>query len=301
MLYITVGIPRSGKSMWANECSINYPNTYVIERDIIRTTFFTESGNRIDYRYSNQKEKLVTLEQHTRVRTLLREGNTVIVSDTNLNPITRQSIIDIAVSEGVPYELAPFHTTFYECMRRNEKSGNDRVPDSVMIRMEKAKRVYDGRYVKPEFDHGGKHKCIIVDIDGTLAIHKGVRGPHEEDKVSLDLPRQFVIDFVNMWFNRNYLYGRAFGSVILMSGRHETCRKNTELWLDKHNVSYNKLIMRGAEDNRNDSVIKSELFDKHIANQYNVEFVIDDRKQVCVMWESMGLDVVNVGGFSSDF
>ena len=41
-----------------------------------------------------------------------------------------------------------------------------------------------------------KEKAIIVDVDGTLADMRGIRGPFEWDKVSQDKPHQDVIDLV---------------------------------------------------------------------------------------------------------
>ena len=41
-----------------------------------------------------------------------------------------------------------------------------------------------------------KELAIIVDVDGTLADMRGVRGPFEWDKVQLDRPHQDVIELV---------------------------------------------------------------------------------------------------------
>ena len=41
-----------------------------------------------------------------------------------------------------------------------------------------------------------KELAIIVDVDGTLADMRGVRGPFEWDKVHLDKPHQDIIDLV---------------------------------------------------------------------------------------------------------
>ena len=35
--------------------------------------------------------------------------------------------------------------------------------------------------------------------------------------------------------------------------------------------------MRSAGDKREDSIVKSELFDAHVRDKYNVQFVLDDR------------------------
>ena len=54
--------------------------------------------------------------------------------------------------------------------------------------------------------------------------------------------------------------------------------------------------MRMADDTREDSIIKKELFNKWIRNIYNVLFVIDDRPRVIRMWRhELGLTVFDVG------
>jgi hypothetical protein len=47
--------------------------------------------------------------------------------------------------------------------------------------------------------------------------------------------------------------------------------------------------MRPENDMRKDSVVKSELFWEHVAPNYNVQFVLDDRDQVVDFWRSIGL------------
>lgn len=55
----------------------------------------------------------------------------------------------------------------------------------------------------------------------------------------------------------------------------------------------NELLMRPKKDNRKDSVIKKELFDK-IKDKYNIQYVFDDRDQVVEMWRELGLTCLKV-------
>jgi hypothetical protein len=54
-------------------------------------------------------------------------------------------------------------------------------------------------------------------------------------------------------------------------------------------VPYDALFMRPAGDSRKDSIVKRELFDRHVAGRWAVRGVIDDRRQVVEMWRAMGL------------
>lgn len=59
--------------------------------------------------------------------------------------------------------------------------------------------------------------------------------------------------------------------------------------------------MRNNLDDRKDTVIKKEMFDKYIDNQYIVDFVIDDRLSVIRQYEKMGLKVFNVNVGNKEF
>ena len=123
--------------------------------------------------------------------------------------------------------------------------------------------------------------AIIVDIDGTLAHMNGKRGPYEENKVLVDDPDPEVI--LSVFAEKNYLNR----TVIVMSGRHETCQEDTEKWLKQYGVPYDHIFMRKADDNRSDDIVKYELFMEHVAGKFNVKKIYDDRDQVCSMWRHL--------------
>lgn len=55
------------------------------------------------------------------------------------------------------------------------------------------------------------------------------------------------------------------------------------------------LFMRATADKRKDTVVKREIWGRHIAEKYNVLFVIDDRPSVCRCWRyEVGLPVFQV-------
>ena len=68
-----------------------------------------------------------------------------------------------------------------------------------------------------------------------------------------------------------------------------------------HDLMDIDLLMRPAGDYCKDSLVKAELFDKHVRHRYHVQGVIDDRLQVCRMWYSMGLPLFRVGDPDADF
>lgn len=128
-----------------------------------------------------------------------------------------------------------------------------------------------------------KPTAIMVDIDGTLAHMNGRRSPFNWKAVGQD-----DLDETIARLTRYYKY------VVIMSGRDEVCRPETEKWLAKHGIRYNKLVMRPANDNRADEIIKWELYELHVAPHYIIDFVLDDRNKVVEMWRDHGLKCLQV-------
>jgi len=149
-----------------------------------------------------------------------------------------------------------------------------------------------------------KELAIIVDVDGTLADMRGVRGPFEWDKVHLDKPHQDVIELVQDFARMGQpIYDESDGSlvdvpnkykIIITTGRDGVCEMATRLWLSDHKVPFDDFYIRKEGDFRKDNIIKSEIYMDHIRPKYDVKYVIDDRDQVVEMWRSLGLRVLQV-------
>ena len=72
--------------------------------------------------------------------------------------------------------------------------------------------------------------------------------------------------------------------IILMTGREEKYRPQTERWLELHQIRYEALYMRKTGDSRIDTVVKKELFIVNLAQKFDVLFVLEDRAQGVAMW-----------------
>jgi len=161
-----------------------------------------------------------------------------------------------------------------------------------------------------------KELAIIVDVDGTLADMRGIRGPFEWDKVHLDRPHQDVIELIrdltkvgdDLWndaddddYNRcphgcspaPIGWDRKY-KIIITTGRDGVCEEATRQWLKDNGVHFDDFYIRKAGDFRKDNIIKSEIYMDHIRPKYDVKFVIDDRDQVVEMWRSLGLRCLQV-------
>ena len=130
-------------------------------------------------------------------------------------------------------------------------------------------------------------KAIICDIDGTLA-HMHDRSPYDWDKVGDDDVDSTIKNILRVF------YSDGSYAIIIVSGRDEVCKHKTIDWLRKNYVMYDELFMRPRGDNRPDEVIKKEIYDRHIKNEYRVAFVLDDRNKVVKMWRKLGLKCLQV-------
>lgn len=135
-------------------------------------------------------------------------------------------------------------------------------------------------------------EVVIVDIDGTVA-HMGKgdparRSPYDWHRVGEDDPNQPVIDLVNDLRTLGY-------RIVFLSGRDAECRDATWWWLRQHGAAQpdDELYLRARRDDRPDTVVKRELYERHVLPR-SVKWIIDDRRSVVRMWRSLGLTVLQV-------
>jgi hypothetical protein len=137
-----------------------------------------------------------------------------------------------------------------------------------------------------------KRPAALFDLDGTLADceHRRIKAQREDGKMDWKIFFQGMEDDgCNEWCK--IICNRMFDTalIILVTGRSEDHRRDTELWLAKHHILYDKLLMRKSGDFRPDTEVKAEIFDRDIADNYNVLFCVDDRASVVKMWREKGL------------
>jgi uncharacterized HAD superfamily protein len=135
-----------------------------------------------------------------------------------------------------------------------------------------------------------KDKVIIVDLDGTITAHDPeIRGPYdtEFEKIIQDSPIKEVVEVVRALYHQGY-------KILYVTGRSNETEEATREWLRLFAPPYISLYMRKRNDFREDSVVKKEIYETHIANHYDVLCVLDDRQQVVDMWRELGLICLQV-------
>ena len=138
-------------------------------------------------------------------------------------------------------------------------------------------------------DRIDKPKCILVDVDGTLAKMKrgpGERSPYDWHRVDEDQPNRPIINLVNTLCD---VY-----TIIILTGRDGIALEDTKKWLKEYGVYYDEIYIRPEGNTQKDSIIKHNIYVNHILPHYDVEFVLDDRDQVVNLWRSIGLTCLQV-------
>lgn len=126
-LILTIGLPGSGKSYWAERQGV-----IVVNRDEIRKELTGDDRN-------HQHEAEVTDIAYTRVVYALREGHTVIVSDTNLRAKYRRNWRTLAQRYNAIYEEKSFLDVPIElCIERDAQRPNP-VGEEIIRSMDERK------------------------------------------------------------------------------------------------------------------------------------------------------------------
>lgn len=275
-LVLTVAPPGGGKSTLAKQFVAQ--GFVQVERDLIRKELFGSwYGKGVD-------EKAVTHVHEDRIRKALLSGKSVIVSDTNINPDTRNRLIALSQNlraEPQVIEVAPTLLLEDYIKRNAERYDQTKVvPQKIVEQMYVSYRE-QFPMMAPVYDVN-KPNAFVFDIDGTVADMTGVRGPFDWSKVGKDRPHHDVIDVLEM-------LRIAGNTLIAVSGRDEICRDATYGWLVRQGIVFEGLYMRPEGSQVRDSAIKHDLYHKYIAPHYNVLGVFDDRSQVVKTWRSMRL------------
>lgn len=300
------GLQAAGKSTWAKEfCQANLDYKR-LNKDSIRKML----GFQWDKRIENDVHRI-----HSDLFEMyIKNGWNVVVDNTGFHRSQLKDLLKIAskyYQNDIQFEIKYFPVELEEAIRRDSLR-EDSVGEDVI-------RDYWKRFGKnadniikqlksdiDEFNSSSKKfeqyipnndlpRAIIVDVDGTLA-HMHNRGPFDYDKVVDDIVDEQVKELCNKYYDEGY-------HVIIVTGRENVGHKDgnvvsvkekTIYWLKRHEISFDEVFIRDEGDMRPDNIIKYEIFNKYIRNNYNVQFCVDDRPQVIRMYRELGLKVFQV-------
>lgn len=306
-VYITQGLPGSGKTTWARKAAARHHAT-ILCLDNIREMLSGRTGSRnVHADWNRDREQMALDVMLASFRTLVASGQNVIVANCHLTQRI-PNLLKIAAREagGAWFRVVSFmDVSVAEAIERDGgpgrvASGNN-VGADVILKLAKSNRGWrltdeylnDFPPVEPYKPQPGSIRAVLVDLDGTLAIHPEGSNPYAADRIKNDTPNPSVVAYLTA------LEESEDTAIILLSGRDSSQKAETRAWLRYHLIPYDRLIMRAEGDRRNDDIVKLELFNAHVRGKYNVLCALDDRNRVVALWRRLGLHCwqVNEGNF----
>jgi predicted kinase len=286
-LIILRGVPASGKSTVAEQ--YREMGFTIVNRDNIRYIMFGK--------YWGVDEQVVTDVENAMIESSLRADTSVVLDATNLNRKNLKTKLSLASRYGAEVDYLSFAVPLTVALER-DRARERQVGEAVIKNFFRRYKINaeTGRLPEPpdplpKFERYvvdvTKPTAYVVDTDGTVANHEGVRNPYDTTKYHLDSVHEHVAEIVSQ------LYGAH--QIIALSGRDAAFREVTEGWWNGHGLAFDEFHMRPKGDTRMDAIIKYELFKEHIEPNYNVLGAFDDRPQVIRMWRTIGVPVIDVG------
>lgn len=297
------GLPGSGKST----------HSYELARETGAVRFCLDDLRSQVGEYSNfskDREGLIREMQDAGILAALRRGQDVIIDETHLTlrgPL-RVALLLWEYNIDVEYEISDFtHVHFNTCSFRDReriKRGERGVGPVILSRKkndldscrdEGLWTVEDLAFppIVPYEVREDAPKAFILDMDGTIAKITN-RGPFDYSLCYQDEVNESVKAVVcGLAENGN--------KILVTSGRSYEAMEMTQDWLDTNGVPWNDTFFRLEGDDRRDSIVKLELFNKYLRRSYNIRGAIDDRGRVCRIWHALGIPLFRVGDPSADF
>ena len=269
-MIILRGIPGSGKSTWRDESGLSFVNMDTLRQEC-----------------RGYSEREVRIVHDERILFFLDKGIDFIIDNTHIKKHSYQKYLGWAGEAGYETYIKLFKTDLHTCIDRNSQRDNP-VPLSVLLRM-----AHDFGYdlqnvFRIEPDHYGQIPAIIVDLDGTLC---DIEPPSQDQNTFFQgissARKNETVSTITQHFYDSTL-------ILLVSGRAETYRAQTETWLAEHQVPYDWLLMRTVGDPTDDALVKEALFSTYVAPYCRVLFCVNDLPSVCQTWIALGFTCVQL-------
>lgn len=298
---ITIGCSASGKSTHAlnilDDFGSGIKTWHSIERDKFRQDILESKNikfNNMWEKWNFKWEKEVDALVDAGIAHAVENNYNIMCSDTNLNKDRREALASRlkALGYGIEYHVFGNGTTLDELWLHDRYRIHSVGHSTIAKQYSQFRKEYPKYQLK---DVTGKPEAIIFDVDGTLA-NMSDRSPFDWMRVGEDTPNELLFISMIAYFESAY-------HIIVMSGRDEVCRDITKSWIIENAIKFGcncnfkfDLHMRKQDDQRKDTIVKSELFFEHVDGNYNVVGVYDDRPSVLTnVWMEMQFKVYCCG------
>jgi adenylate kinase family enzyme len=301
-LIVLVGPPGSGKSTYRAD-DLVFKNVVVISQDeqgrsghmdLFKRSLDNEFGIVIDRMNFNKQQRdryvkpareagyeieIIVFHVSRQIcfeRIMARENHPTINGIDPEYGGGRAGII-FSEEEELKYQLEE-----KKILKHKEKQANSAL-DTFFTKYERVEDTEADKVTRLGWD-GPKKKAVGFDIDGTMAnidhrlhyVRNEFKKLNRWDLFFKEIPK----DTVNEWCKSIASRFSHTHSIIYCSGRPDSTRKDTEIWLKENKLYYSDLFMRNRNDFREDSIVKEIIYEFEIKTKYDLLFVVDDRTQV---------------------
>jgi predicted ABC-type ATPase len=301
-IWLTYGLPASGKSSWAKQqVEDSNVKTVRVNMDDIRSMLgFGICGV---LPWSKELENTALMVQDQAILSAVKAGKDVIVDNTHIEekmPKRIKRLFDgdvtfrvkdftgVSVSDCIFYDnrrgLLGGHSVGADVIRK--MAGRLSSPKWSLTEKYMNDVVLSPLYVPDQ----SKPLAIVYDLDGTVARHDH-RSPYDYSRLDTDGLHTEIADIISKYSNYDGYFALA------LSGRPDVDNNRVQTldWLYRKDVPCDHLFMRPADMLKdNDADVKQFLFDTHIRDNFNVEFWLDDRDRVVRRLRKLGIKVLQV-------
>ena len=295
-LYLTRGLPGSGKTRWARALvASRRPGSILrVNRDDLRRSM-------VDPAYSapvDAVERRVSAVEWQLVRSTLLAGVDVVVDATNLRAGVARRWLALADACGATWHVEDVVADLEECVRRDAaRVGPERVGEEML-------RDLHARFLDPGTGRPaplappprlssaggapyrpapGTPRAVLVVVEGVLSR----RDPPDPDRPE-EVPVPAAVELVTALAGAGH-------RVLAVSARPEGDRAAVASWLARHlPVPFEAVLLRPPGERRGQAAAALALFDAHVRDHYTVAVVVEGRDRRAAPWRALGLTVLGL-------
>jgi predicted kinase len=331
-MILTLGLPASGKTTWANQYVAENPNTVIVCRDDIRAELFSPKVAS----YRGDLKLFVILNQQ-QIKTLENQGK-VNYNGTTLKKSDFKITTDVSDFRWRDYRFTTAkekRVTVIQEQRITEAMNNKQdiiIADTnlnpkVQVHLNAIAKSNNYEVSMQDFTSVPVVECIRRDERRDNSVGRGVILGMFERYICKEapahdpnLPNAVVFDMDGTLAHMNgkrspfewdkvmlddpdfhvveltNLYKAMGYKIIVFTARDGVCEDLCAKWLKKYDVPYDALFTRDENDTRKDYTAKQEMYENNLLGKYNVHCAFDDREQVVYdVWYRNGIKVFQCG------
>lgn len=327
-LIISHGLPAAGKSEWAQDMAVRYPDRVVhVNHNIIRLrrfgTDYKESG------FFKKHELEINQIKDTLMENAWKEGKTVIVSDPNLKETELPALANKARERGLTFGQKYFELPLEESLRLNhlrlsrggfhlsernienmarDALGRDgrlkefRIGPKMAFAYDRAgnddERFVDAFNAKQQLKFPIRSKLLAnFDMDGSLVDTRNISNLYlSQDLRNFDAfhkASEFAPANEAVLRDMFRAYEAGF-TVSVTTARLEAYAGETTRWLERHNAPVSILKHRHEGDKRPDHDAKVDMIAEFRRDGFEIAHAWDDNPSAVAAFKESGVRLTEI-------